>query len=109
MSKGKRREVAVDEVAEEWATAEIIEPEEVTGSEPEPELDAPVHLVGVVTNCQRLNCRRRPEADAPVDFTLECLTEVQVDEKASTDKFYKIYTSAGFVGYCMKQYISIRR
>lgn len=100
MNKGKRREFAIDEVVNEFEPTEI--------EETELEIDAPVHRVGVVTNCQRLNCRRRPEIDAPVDFVLERLTEVQVDEKASTDKFYKIYTSAGFVGYCMKQYISIR-
>jgi outer membrane biosynthesis protein TonB len=68
-------------------------------------------MIGVVVNCQKLNVRRRPRIDpnpASVIAVLKALTEVEIDEKKSTDDFYKIFTAAGVEGFCMKKFIAIR-
>lgn len=65
-------------------------------------------VVGVVTDCVRLNVRKRPESTAEVITTIDCLTEVVIDEEQSTDGFYKICTAAGIEGFCMKKFIVIR-
>lgn len=63
--------------------------------------------IGKVTNCGRLNVRQQPKADATVVTALDVGSEVMVDTAGSTNTFYKIWTSAGIEGYCMKQYIEL--
>ena len=62
---------------------------------------------GVVVNCVKLNVRKRPEAGATIITTLNALTEVKIDNRRSTDDFYKIDTEDGIYGYCMKRFIEV--
>lgn len=62
---------------------------------------------GVVTDCIKLNVRTEPNLKADVLCEITCLSRVTIDENESTDEFYKIYTSAGVEGYCMKKYIAV--
>ena len=64
-------------------------------------------LKGVVNNCTKLNLRAEPSSDAEILCELACSIEVEVDETASIDKFYKVYTATGMEGYCMKDYIVV--
>lgn len=64
--------------------------------------------IGIVGNCDSLNVRKQPTVSANVVTTLPVLTEVIVDDKASTDDFYKISTNDGVTGFCMRQYVSIK-
>lgn len=69
-----------------------------------------VPVIGVVVNCQKL--RVRSEASANADNTviiLDALSEVTVDEDASTEDFYKVCTVAGVEGFCMKKFIALKR
>jgi ABC-type molybdenum transport system ATPase subunit/photorepair protein PhrA len=63
--------------------------------------------IGVVSGCQRLNVRGEASADAEVVSAITENSEVIIDEEASTEDFYKVCTTAGVEGYCMRQYISI--
>ena len=63
---------------------------------------------GVVVDCFRLNVRSAPSIDAEVVCEIDCSTDMLVYEEESTDEFYKICTSSGVEGFCMKKYISIR-
>ena len=77
---------------------------------PAPNATAPAvarEQIGRVANCGRLNVRQQPKADATVVTALEVGSEVMVDTAGSTNTFYKIWTSAGIEGYCMKQYIEL--
>lgn len=76
----------------------IEEPEVATVVEP---------VVGVVTDCTRLNVREAPHSDAAVLGIITAATELIVLEDESTDEFYKICTSIGLEGYCMKKFITI--
>lgn len=85
-----------------------VEPEElqngVEEAVAEPE-EKTVEVHGKVVDCQKLNVRMEPYADAEIICTIDCGTEVVVDEQESTEDFYKIYTAAGIEGYCMKRFI----
>lgn len=72
------------------------------------EIEPVVKIVkGVVTNCTKLNLRAEPNSDAEILCELPCNTEVEVNESASTEKFYKVCTATGMEGYCMKDYIVV--
>lgn len=106
-------------ISEETPTAEIVE--ESVADESTANVDSVVEspvkrdeniLIGVVTDCLKLNVRGTPDNDPSggnVVTTIECLTEVMVDMASSTKEFYKIHTPAGVEGFCMKKYIAIRK
>lgn len=66
-------------------------------------------VVGVVTDCLKLNVRRRPRQDSDVVTVIPALSEVRVEMETSTDNFYKVCTAAGIEGFCMRKYIAIRK
>lgn len=69
-----------------------------------------VPVIGVVVNCQKLRVRSEASADTDNTITvLDALSEVTVDEDASTEDFYKVCTAAGMEGFCMKKFIALRR
>ena len=72
------------------------------------ESQAAVFKLGVVSNCQRLNVREEPKANAKVVCVIEVDDEVEVDKQNSTDDFYKVVTADGTDGYCMKKYITLQ-
>lgn len=94
----------------------IVEPEvpsqEETPVDPEIPKEDPKPVMGVVTNCIKLNVRRRPRVDpkpTSVVATLPALTDVEIDEGKSTEEFYKICTAAGIEGFCMKKFIAVKQ
>lgn len=76
-------------------------------SEPTPIVEAKTaRKNGYVFGCARLNVRNAPRSNAGIICEIVCDTEVEVDEQESTNDFYKICTSSGIEGYCVKSYIS---
>ena len=73
----------------------------------EPEIEEPEPIIGVVTDCTRLNVRARPYSTAMILGVITAATELIIIEEESTKDFYKICTSAGLEGYCMKKFITI--
>lgn len=63
--------------------------------------------IGVV-NCLRLHVYSKPSLDSDVVCKIRYLTEVMVDEGASTVDFYKIYTAIGAEGFCQKDLLTIK-
>lgn len=62
---------------------------------------------GVVVDCIRLNVRSAPSIDAEVVCEIDCSTDMLVYEEESADEFYKICTSSGIEGFCMKKFVTI--
>lgn len=91
----------VEPAVEPAVEPETVEPETV---EPEEESTDPV---GIVTKCMKLNVRKEPNTNAEVITTLVLDTCVTIDEAASTEEFYKVYTGAGIEGFCMKKFIAL--
>lgn len=80
--------------------AKMSAPEEVKADKP---------YIGVVTDCVKLNVRETPDPDGTILTVIPALSTVTVDLDASTDTFCKVRTESGVDGYCMKQYIHLRR
>jgi len=64
--------------------------------------------IGFVTNCKKLNVREEPRTDADIICEVDYQTELMIDENESTEEFYKVFTTAGIEGFCMKKFIAIR-
>lgn len=80
--------------------AVIYEP--VVAEEPEKQ------ILGVVTNCLRLNVRKTPSPNAEVLCTVDAKHDLVVDINESTEDYYKICTEAGIEGYCVKYFVTIK-
>ena len=65
-------------------------------------------LIGFVDDCERLRVRKKSNVDSEELCILDKMSEVVVDLDNSTDYFYKVKTSEGVEGYCMKKFIKIK-
>lgn len=66
-------------------------------------------VIGIVSGCIRLCIHEKPDTDSDILAAIPAGSEVVVDEVASTDTFYQICNAAGIQGFCMKNYIQLRR
>ena len=62
---------------------------------------------GIVTNCLRLNIRNEPNQNAKILCEVTAMADLVIDEAESTDDFYKVSTSVGIKGFCMKKYVTV--
>ena len=100
---------SVEVVVEEIQTAEI-EVETVMEQDApieEPKIEESKPIIGIVTDCARLNVREQPNSSSEVLGVITAETELIIIEEESTKDFYKICTSVGLEGYCMKRYVTI--
>ena len=67
------------------------------------------NLTGHISGCELLNVRRDPDPSSPVVTVLNTSAMVMVHEKGSTPEFYKVTTTEGVSGYCMKKFIEFNR
>ena len=72
------------------------------------EVEEAVPTVGFVDNCERLRVRKESNVDSEELCIINKLSEVVIDLDNSTDYFYKVTTSEGVEGYCMKKFITIK-
>ena len=72
-------------------------------------VNAPHTGSGIVTGCLYLNVRKLPDINADVAVVIDALTQVCVDLDASTEDFYKVRTSDGVEGFCMRKYIALSK
>ena len=68
----------------------------------------PAVAFGKVSNCTRLNVRRKPNATAKVVAVIEAKTKVRIDNAASNETWCKVYVSPEVEGYCMRKYLTIQ-
>ena len=74
----------------------------------EEEITEEISPVGVVSGCTKLNVRENPSKDANVVCEIKADSVVIINEKESTNDFYKVVTEAGAEGFCMKKFITIK-
>lgn len=72
------------------------------------EVEEAVPTVGFVDNCECLRVRKESNVDSEELCIINKLSEVVIDLDNSTDYFYKVTTSEGVEGYCMKKFITIK-
>lgn len=66
-------------------------------------------IIGVVTDCLKLNIRKEPNKDSDVVVIVTCLEELKIDLDASTDDWYAVCTVTGIEGFCMKKFVAVRQ
>lgn len=66
-------------------------------------------VIGVVTDCLKLNIRKEPDKDSDVVVVVTCLDELKIDLDASTDDWYAVCTVTGIEGFCMKKFVAVRQ
>lgn len=103
----KTEEPVVEETVETTPVTEEVEQVEVTEIVEESVAPAPAPTMGVV-NCSLLRVRAAANTDAAVICNIEEGDEVEVDKDNSTADFYKVVTTAGAEGFCMKKFITIK-
>lgn len=96
------QEPIIDPVVEEEAeqAQEIVEESQ--------KVEEAVQTVGFVDNCECLRVRKESNVDSEELCIINKLSEVVIDLDNSTDYFYKVTTSEGVEGYCMKKFITIK-
>ena len=108
-------EETINEVEE--TTNEIEETtEEVTDEVTEPEVIVPSiennvennEVIGKISGFEKLYVRKEASKDSePVGIVTD-KDDLSIDVAHSTDDFYKVITSNGLEGYCIKQFINIK-
>ena len=96
------QELIMDPVVE----AEAEQAQEIV--EESQEVEEAVPTVGFVDNCECLRVRKESNVDSEELCIINKLSEVVIDLDNSTDYFYKVATSEGVEGYCMKKFITIK-
>lgn len=99
MSKNKEKKIAVEASSENSTEVKVETPVE----------EKAAVYIGKVRDCDKLNVREEPTINAKVLCKLDKTSEVEIDKTNSTKEFYKIRTTSGVNGYCMKKYLSIKK
>lgn len=71
--------------------------------------DAARNVIGVVTDCLKLNIREKPSKDSRVVTVVTCLDELEIDMGDSNDDWYDVCTATGIEGFCMKKFVAVRQ
>ena len=71
--------------------------------------DAARNVIGVVTDCLKLNIREKPTKDSRVVTVVTCLDELEIDMGDSNDDRYAVCTVTGIEGFCMKKFVAVRQ
>lgn len=75
-----------------------------------PELSKPAEpIIGIVTNCVRLNVRETPIITAKILSEVDANSKLMIDKTESTEEWFKVYTETGIEGFCMKKFITISK
>ena len=72
-------------------------------------IDAARNVIGVVTDCLKLNIREKPSKDSRVVTVVTCLDELEIDMGDSNDDWYAVCTATGIEGFCMKKFVAVRQ
>lgn len=95
----------IEETIEE-VTDEVIEPEVIV-----PSVENNVEnneVIGKISGFEKLYVRKEASKDSePVGIVTD-KDDLSIDVAHSTDDFYKVITSNGLEGYCVKQFINIK-
>lgn len=107
-------EETVNEVEESTNEAEETT-EEVTEEVTEPEVIVPSiennvennEVIGKISGFEKLYVRKEASKDSePVGIVTD-KDDISIDVAHSTDDFYKVITSNGLEGYCVKEFVKI--
>lgn len=71
--------------------------------------EAPKKVIGIVSNCGKLNVRSKPNSTAIIVNVLNVGDEIEIIMDKSTSDFYRVQAlDLSFGGFCMTDYITIK-
>ena len=97
--KEENVETKIDKNLVEDITPDSVTPTEETAN-------AKTKQKALVANCKKLNVRKKPDMNSDVLEIIVENDEVEIEELNDSD-FYKVITSSGVSGFCVKKYISV--
>ena len=100
-----KKKTKVEEPVVESVQEELKEVVETVKEEPK---EVPAVSFGVVSDCSRLNVRKKPNIKAKVVSVITDKTKVRIDNVASNDEWCKVYVKPEIEGYCMRKYLTIQ-
>ena len=71
--------------------------------------EVPVNIVGVVSGCKRLNIRKAPNKDSDVVEVVHAGTELTIAQHSLDKPWYRVTTSDGVKGFCMREFVTISK
>lgn len=72
--------------------------------------ETPKFVYGELLNCEKLNVRKEPNKEADVAFVLDSKTTFMIDESASTEDWFCIYSADELcMGFCMKKFVAVTK
>ena len=93
-------EETIEEVAEEATESEVIVPSIENNVENN-------EVIGKISGFEKLYVRKEASKDSePVGIVTD-KDDLSIDVARSTDDFYKVITSNGLEGYCVKEFVKI--
>ena len=87
----------------------VINEEEIPDTEFDIDEQETEVIVGVVTDCLKLNVREKPKTDAKVLSIVPDLSELLINQDLSTDGWFSVFTEDGVEGFCMKKFVALRQ
>lgn len=63
--------------------------------------------IGTVVDCMALNIRKEPNLTCEVVTMVLSGSQLTISRSGATEDFYKVSTSDGIEGYCLKQYVLV--
>lgn len=106
----KTPKAPVNKVEENLETVEEVVTEAPV--EEVPEVEEVKIVIGIVSNCDRLNVRSKPSINGEVVTVLPKGTEVEIEVPDERGDFYEVCALPGsdyFHGFCMKKYIAVKK
>lgn len=70
-------------------------------------VETPVNIVGVVSGCKRLNIRKAPNKDSDIVEVVSVNAELTIARHSLDKPWYRVVTSDGVKGFCMREFVTI--
>ena len=80
----------------------------VVNEEPAEVVESDPVVIGMVTDCLKLNIRKEPNKNSDPVCVIDALSELVIDLNESTFNWFKVETKDGVKGFCMKKFVSVR-
>lgn len=106
----KTNKAAVNKAEEIKEPIEEVVPE--IPVEETPEVGEVNMVIGIVSDCTKLNVRSKPSIKGEVVTVLDKGTEVEIAVSGERKDFYEVCALPGadyFHGFCMKKYITVKK
>lgn len=62
-------------------------------------------VIGIVTNCKKLNLRTKPSKAATIIYEMPAGSSLTINLSRSVNGWLSVCTESGLTGFCMKKFV----